>query len=258
MKISVIQPDTRLGDFGTNFDNMQRLLYDSLKSSPDVILLPELWPSGFYPENITVEADTLTEKGRLLLSRFAEENRVNIVGGSLPCPKGEYITNTCLVFDRSGAVIHRYSKCHLFSPSGEDKAFKPGDALTTFNLEGANCAVAICYDVRFPEFIRKAALENIDLLFIPAAWPERRLIHWQTLLRARAIENQIFVAAANSAGEMLGEKCAGSSTIIDPWGEILAAAGESENIISANLRLIMRHQIKETIDVFCDRRPELY
>ena len=113
--------------------------------------------------------------------------------------------------------------------------------------------------MRFPEFIRKLALENISVLFLPAAWPASRLSHWQILTRARAIENQLYVIAANEAGtDEQGNHLAGHSAILDPWGEAIVDAGESEAILTARLRPGLRHHIRETINVFADRRPELY
>ena len=113
--------------------------------------------------------------------------------------------------------------------------------------------------MRFPEFIRKLALEDIAVLFLPAAWPASRLSHWQTLTRARAIENQFYVIAANEAGtDEQGNHLAGHSAILDPWGEAIVEAGESEAILTARLRPGLRQHIRETLNVFADRRPELY
>ena len=161
------------------------------------------------------------------------------------------IYNTSYVFNRSGNLVTTYDKVHLFSPSGEAKDFTAGNKAVTFMLDGIKCGLAICYDLRFPEFIRKLALEEISVLFIPAAWPIERILHWDTLVRARAIENQMFVDFH------LG----GSSAIIDPWGEILAQASTNKlegEAIQANLRIAIQYKIHETIDVFKDRRPEVY
>ena len=129
----------------------------------------------------------------------------------------------------------------------------------TYTIDGIKCATLLCYDIRFPELVRRLALENISVLFLPAAWPIERLMHWQTLTRARAIENQIFVAAANGSGTFEETfQLAGNSCIIDPWGELLARAGEEETILHANLKTAIRSQIRESMDIFADRRPELY
>ena len=116
----------------------------------------------------------------------------------------------------------------------------------------------ICYDVRFLELVRTMALPGLDILFIPAQWPALRKFHWDTLTAARAIENQIFVVACNSCGSAGDTVYGGSSHIYDPWGNTLAAAGEGETIISADLDFSVIEGIRQSINVYRDRRPELY
>ena len=206
-----------------------------------------------------MHADEDGAESRSVLAELARTNHVNIVGGTVANKRGSKVYNTCYVFDRTGKEIAYYDKTHLFSPSGEKKEFAAGDHLATFRLDGVLCGVAVCYDVRFPELIRKLALEDITVLFLPAAWPASRVNHWQLLTRTRAIENEMYVIAANEAGtDEQGNHLAGHSAIIDPWGEAIAEAGECETILTARLRPGLRQHIHETIDVFNDRRPELY
>lgn len=258
MKVSVLQMGLCLGDFSANLDTLHRLAEEAMKERPDALLLPELWNLGFYPKPIGTHAKNTEEKSLSVLSELAASCQVNLVGGSIASYGKEGIRNTCPVFDRRGNLLASYDKVHLFSPMGEQKDFLPGNHLAIFSLDGVSCAVVICYDIRFPEFIRRLALEGISILFLPAEWPVERLIHWRTLLRARAIENQIFLVAANGAGKFpKGMHLGGHSLIIDPWGEILAEAGEEETILHAALQPAIRQKIKETIDVFADRRPEI-
>ena len=125
-------------------------------------------------------------------------------------------------------------------------------------LEGIKCGIIICYDLRFPELTRKLALEGIKLLFVPAQWPAARLDHWITLLKARAIENQIFVAAVNRAGEHTKDEFLGGSMIINPWGEIIAQGNYKQQIISAELDFNLIDQVKMNIDILADRVPHTY
>ena len=258
MKISLLQMQIQLGDFESNRQNLVRLFHDAMESHPDIVLLPEMWNVGFYPKPVLGAADPDGTETRKLLGRLARENRVNIVGGSIANRIGQHVYNTSYVFDRDGSLISTYHKIHLFSPGGEDLDFTPGDRITTFMLDGIKCATVICYDLRFCELIRLLALENISVLFLPAAWPIERLMHWQTLCRARAIENQIFVLANNGCGPCGSFQLGGHSMIIDPWGEILASAGEEETILHARLKIGVLRQIRENMNVFADRKPKLY
>lgn len=259
MKVAALQMNIAFGEPEKNIATLYRLVTQAMQDRPDVLLLPELWRLGFYPRPILELADADGAQVRKILADLAYRFQVNIVGGTIADAIGEQVFNTCYIFNRVGHLTATYHKTHLFTPSGEADDFTAGDSLVTFMLDGIKCGVAVCYDLRFPEMIRRLALEDISILFLPAAWPLSRLIHWQTLLRARAIENQIFVVACNEAGYGLnGEQLAGHSAIIDPWGEILAKADEKETILKANLRPVIRQQIKESIDVFADRRDKLY
>ncbi|SHK84608.1 Predicted amidohydrolase [Selenomonas ruminantium] len=259
MKVAVIQMQVTLGEPERNIAALYRLAAQAMKSRPDVLLLPELWRLGFYPQPVLDYADADGLETRKALATISQKYQVNIVGGTVANAIGSKVFNTSYIFDRTGHMVAAYHKTHLFSPSGEHNDFEAGNSLVTFTLDGIKCGIIVCYDVRFPEVTRKLALAGIQVLFIPAAWPLKRLIHWQTLIRARAIENQIFVIACNEAGmDSQEEQLAGHSAIIDPWGEILAEASEDETILQGNLRLLIQNQIKESMDVFGDRRPELY
>jgi len=259
MKVSLLQMSIRFQDPEANIKALRHLMEEAMTQRPDAVLLPELWNIGFYPKPPLEWAKNSEAESRKVLSELAAHYQVNIVGGSIATVHGDKVRNTCCVLDRSGALIASYDKTHLFSPMKEHEDFIAGNRLITFSLDSFKCAVVLCYDIRFPELIRRLALEDIDVLFLAAAWPMERLIHWQTLIRARAIENQIFVVAANGAGIFPeGLQMAGHSAIIGPWGEILAEAPEGEAILHANLKPIIRQQIRESINVFADRRPELY
>ena len=259
MKISILQMKLELGNISANLDTLTRMLPQAMLRRPDVILLPELWNTGFYPKPITDYADPDGTSIRSTLSALAAKYQVNLVGGSIANRIGEHVFNTSYVLDRTGQLLSTYHKTHLFSPSGENKDFTAGDALHTYFIDGVKCATVICYDLRFPELIRQLALEDIAILFVPAAWPIERLMHWQTLTRARAIENQIFVAAANGTGLLSNSfHLGGHSRIIDPWGEILAESAEDETILHANMKIAIRSQIRSFMDVFADRRLDLY
>ncbi len=259
MKITCIQMAMLLGEVEQNFEHMHNLVRAAVsRDAPDVMVLPETWSTGFFPKPLKPYADRDGERTKSAVSSLARELGVNIVAGSVAVEENNKFYNTAYVFDRTGRQIALYQKTHLFSPSGENAAFSPGNTLCRFVLDGVQCGIIICYDLRFPELTRTMALEGLDLLFVPAQWPWQRVMHLETLARARAIENQMFLALCNSVGAAGDTRCGGHSAIIEPWGEYLAHAGEGEEIISAQADFSILKNIRESINVFRDRKPELY
>lgn len=259
MKISCIQMDMRLGEADYNFARAQALIREAVEQEhSDVVVLPETWNTGFFPADLACCADDNGQRTKAVFSALANELRVNIVCGSVANRKAGGFYNTAYVFDRSGAVIAEYDKTHLFTPSGEHRSFTPGSHTCSFTLEGRQCALIICYDIRFPELCRTCALQGAQLMFVVAQWPQARTMHLETLARARAIENQMFLALCNSVGTAGSTRCGGRSAIIDPWGEYLAKADETEGIITGDLDFSVIEEIRNSINVFRDRRPELY
>lgn len=141
---------------------------------------------------------------------------------------------------------------------GEHEFFGYGGRVVDFMMDGIHCGVVICYDIRFLELVRTLALRGISVLFVVAQWPAARLFHWETLNRARAIENQLFVACTNSCGTAGETVYAGHSALLDPLGEAIASAGANEEIITGELDPGILEHIRGTINVYRDRRPELY
>jgi predicted amidohydrolase len=141
----------------------------------------------------------------------------------------------------------------------EDKWLQPGTQLICTDFQWGKAGLAVCYDLRFPEMFRKYALKGTRLVFIPAEWPAARVSHWSTLLRARAIENQMFVVGVNCVGKIGNETFGGSSTIISPWGETIAEANnQDEQLITAEIDLDQVDEFRMKIPVFEDRRPDIY
>ena len=186
MKTAILQMPIQLGDFRANLDTLQHMLASAMEQRPDVVLLPELWDVGYYPHPISEHADPNGERICKVLAELAAKYQVNIVGGSAAIRINDNVFNTCYVFNRSGQLAASYDKTHLFAPGGEKFDFTPGDRLVTYTLDGIKCATLICYDIRFPEAARSLALQDIAVLFVPAAWPASRIMHWNTLLRASA------------------------------------------------------------------------
>lgn len=259
MKVSCLQMNMEFADITHNFAHAKRLICEAVKEKPDVLVLPETWNTGFFPKDSLFKlsckdgAEVKAEIGSL-----AKKYSVNIVAGSVSNVRENRVYNTAMIFDREGMCIAQYDKTHLFTPMGEDKFYTAGDHLCRFTLDGVNCGIIICYDLRFPELTRTLALKGIDVLFVVSQWPKTRTSHLRTLTTARAIENQMFVVCCNSCGRAKDTVFGGSSAVINPLGETLILAGESEEIISAECDLNMLAEIRDNIPVFRDRRQKLY
>ncbi len=259
MKICCVQMNVCAAEPEQNSARAEMLIRQSAASQPDVILLPELWNTGFAPNQIDASlADEDGARTKALCGSLAREYGVNIVAGSVLAKKGDALYNTAYVFDRAGSCIAEYDKTHLFSPSGEGEAYAAGNRFVTFPLDGVMCGIMICYDLRFPELCRALALSGAKAVFLPAEWRKVATKQMRALLEARAIENQMFAALCNGCGEAYGTEFGGSSAIVDPLGNVLAQAGSDEETIYAEIDLAMQDQVRKDLPVFLDRRPELY
>ncbi len=260
LQVSMLQVDIQIGQPDKNFQRISEQLHSAVSGAikPDVILLPEMWNTGYALDHIHLLADNQGVRTKKLISDFCKEHAVNIIAGSIADRMDGEVRNTMYVFDRTGAVVADYSKIHLFRLMSEEKYLVAGDHLGQFELEGVSAGMMICYDIRFPELTRKLALGGAKVLFISAEWPKPRLQHWRTLLTARAIENQMYIVACNRVGVSDGTEFFGHSMIIDPWGEIIVEADEEESIVTAELNLVLVDQVRERIPIFEDRRPKFY
>ena len=259
MKAACIQMNMLLGQPEENFRHAEELIAQAMAQTPDVLVLPETWNTGFFPkENLPQLCDQDGAQVKETFGKLAKQYSVNIVAGSVSNYRDGKVYNTAMVFDREGTCIASYDKTHLFTPMGEDDYYTPGDHLCRFTLDGISCGLIICYDVRFPELIRSLTVPGLDMLFVVSQWPNIRIPHLRNLTTARAIENQMFVICCNSCGTAGQTVYGGNSAIIDPWGQTIALAGEQEQLIIGDCDLQILQNIRSTIPVFRDRRPELY
>ncbi len=248
MRLSMLQFRSTLGAVDENFDHAARLIARAVDNRADVIVMPELWSTGYYPTPIENYADVDGQRTKKFLSGSARNGGVNIVGGTVIVRDGDRFFNRNYVFDREGQLRTEYDKTHLFSMAGEEKIFTAGARLTSFDLDGVKCSTIVCYDIRFPELSRRLALDGVEILFVAAAWSLRRLEHWQLINRVRAIENQMFVCAVNSAGH---------SMMIDPWGEVLIEGGAEESVLTVEIELERIKKIRSAMKIFADRHSDL-
>lgn len=259
MRVACLQMNMKLGLPGENFAHAAELIHAAMVAKPDVLVLPETWNTGFFPrKNLPMLCDRDGETVKAQTGALARQHHVNIIAGSVSNIRNGQVFNTAMVFDRKGACIASYDKTHLFSPMGEDAYYTPGDHLCRFSLDGIQCALIICYDIRFPELVRSLTVQGVDALFVVSQWPKERIFHLHSLATARAIENQMFLVCCNSCGTAGETIYGGNSTVIDPLGRTLTIAGETEVIVSANLDMQVLAKIRKSIPVFRDRRPDLY
>ncbi|WP_167357366.1 carbon-nitrogen family hydrolase [Anoxybacillus pushchinoensis] len=257
MNIACIQMDIAFGEPEKNKQTVVRYM-EQIARNVDVVVLPELWTTGYDLARLGDIADENGEDAKTFLSSLARAYNVHIVGGSVAKKTERQITNTMYIVDRNGDVVCEYSKLHLFKLMDEHKHLQAGETTGIFSLDGVTGAGVICYDIRFPEWIRAHVLHGAEVLFVVAEWPLVRLHHWRTLLMARAIENQCYVVACNRAGKDPNNEFAGHSLIIDPWGNILAEGDEQETVIVANIDINEVQDVRARIPIFSDRRPDVY
>lgn len=258
MKISLIQLDIAFGNPGMNYAAVANKISEAAAEAPDCLILPELWTTGYDLTRLDDIADPEGAITKEFISNIAKQYGINVVAGSVAKKGALGVSNTMLVFNRSGHQVGEYSKLHLFRLMDEHLYLQAGEAKGLFTLEGTPCAGLICYDIRFPEWIRAHTAQGVEILFICAEWPLARLAHWRALLISRAIENQCYVVACNRAGSDPSNIFAGHSMIIDPWGEVVGEAGEEETILTGAIDLHKVREIRAQIPIFADRRPELY
>lgn len=258
MKIAIVQMDIGFADPEMNFSKAEKFVGEAAMAGSDVIVLPEMWNAGYALKEIDRLADENGERTKDLFSRLAKKYGVNIVGGSVATKKQGHFFNTMYVFNRSGEIVSEYDKAHLFKLMDEHVYMCAGEHDNIFALDGVTCGGVICYDLRFPEWIRTHVLKGAHIMFIPAQWPKKRIDHWQLLLQARAIENQCYVVAVNRVGDDPNNEFNGHSMVIAPWGELLLNGDLGEGIFYTDIDLQEVNRVRETIPVFKDRRTNLY
>ncbi|WHM37817.1 carbon-nitrogen family hydrolase [Streptomyces sp. BPTC-684] len=228
------------------------------QSGADLVVLPELWTVGaFAYESFAAEAERAADgPTHEAMSKAARDAGVWLHAGSIPergADGGLY--NTSLVFSPEGELTATYRKIHRFGfDQGEAVLMSAGADLVTVALPGTTLGLATCYDLRFPELFRGLVDAGAQTFVIPAGWPARRLAHWTLLARARAVENQAYVLACGTGGSHAGVPQAGHSIVVDPWGEVLAEAGEDEEVLTVELDEEKVAAVREQFPALKDRR----
>jgi predicted amidohydrolase len=253
LTISLAQIACQVGDPEANFARVVDWTEEAARRGSDLVLFPELWASGYDLENWERYATPLGDGLFQRIADLAQEHRIAI-GGSLLEKSGHKAYNTFTLYGPDGSLWGVYRKIHLFRLLDEEKWLCAGDSLEVAKTPWGPVGLSICYDLRFPEVFRPYALARARLVLLVAEWPERRIEHWRTLLRARAMENQIFVAAVNRVGESKGVRIGGASAVINAWGNTVVEGGLSETLLTAAIDLSEVEEVKEYIPALLDRR----
>jgi len=252
---SSVQFNITLGEVEPNLVKVRIALAELAAKGVQLAVLPEMWATGFAYKDLNQLAARTGEIVEEIAALSAEYSMVII--GSLPEPHDNKVYNTAYVLD-NGELKGKYRKIHLFSLMQEDRSFDGGDSWLLVDTSVGRIGVFICYDLRFPELARRLAVEGAEILVVPGEWPKPRQEHWRTLLRARAIENQLFIVATNCCGIVGKLDFFGMSMIIDPKGELLAEAGYEPQNISAVIDFAVMDAWRQQIPCFRDRKPEYY
>jgi predicted amidohydrolase len=235
MNVLAIQLDIAWHDKRANHDKVRRLLDREQVLPGSLLVLPEMFATGFSMD-VPQVTDQVIRETETFLTTLARERNVCIIGGLVShCEDGRG-RNEALVAFPDGKTL-RYHKIHPFTLGGESDHYLAGRDLLLFEWQGFQVAPFICYDLRFPEIFRAATRRGAQVLAVIANWPSAREEHWLTLLRARAIENQCYVIGVNRSGNDPKFSYPGRTQIIGPKGGIIADAGAREGCIAANLSL---------------------
>lgn len=263
MRVAIAQL-TASKDKGQNLEKAKVYIQKAKESNADFILLPELYMAATLPNSGILPVDVAEDlEGQFVLGlkEAARQHQIYVICGIFEKiesdPKRAY--NTTVVIDRQGNLIFSYRKTHLYDAFSfkESDTIAPGtEPYQVISTEFGPIGLMVCYEVRFPEIARQFALKGADILFMPAGWVAGPMKedHWETLIRARAIENTMFICAADQTGNIF----VGRSMVVDPMGVMLANAGEEETLIFADIDLNRVHRVRQKLPSVANRRKEFY
>jgi deaminated glutathione amidase len=255
-------------DHDRNLEVAERLVRAAAADGAELVVLPEKWTVLGPPEAIASRAEPLDGPSLTAAAGWAKELGIDLVAGSIPerVPDWEKLANTSVMFGPDGERRAVYRKIHLFDVDVGDVSYREsaieqaGDEISIGDAGGVPVGLTVCYDLRFPELFRILTLRGAKVITVPAAFTERTgRDHWEVLIRARAIENQVFVIAAGQIGDAPPHyRSFGRSMIVDPWGLIMAQAPDTECFVNADLDFAAQERIRERLPSLRHRRPEAY
>jgi len=256
-----VQFDVASGDVAANVVSMQTGIEEAVAAGARLCVLPELWSTSFLT-NFDDALFELVSEADDRLRELSKQHSLVVVGSTIES-ENDKVYNTARVYQR-GETLGSYRKMHLFSPNLEHRHHTAGDLPCVVETEFGKLGVLICYDIRFPELARHYFHQGAEVLVVPGQWPEARAQHWRTLLRARAIENELFVIGCNRTGQEPSLRTdepvsfPGDGRIIDPTGEILAAGNGDAGAVVGAIELRKVRTMRRILPVAADLRPEIY
>ena len=258
MKIAIVSLDQKWEAKEENLLQCRRYIEKAASSQCDMILFPEMTLTGFSMDTQKLSEDDTSPETLEAFRKEAAAKSIAIVFGYIRST-GEGAENVLVYLDRCGEINCEYVKIHPFSYAGEDRFYKPGDTLSVGEVNGCVIGMSICYDLRFPELYTALRREGSEIIVNIANWPQKRVEHWRTLLRARAIENQVFMIGVNRTGEDgSGLKYVASSMIVSPEGEPLEPTKQAGVYAEYDLDMEKLATYRESFPVHQDRKEKLY
>jgi predicted amidohydrolase len=258
MRVSLVQLDVSLDrPLAARVDHAAGLVRGCEGS--DLVLLPELWAHGAWAyDEWEAASEPLDGPTVESMRSAARDAAVLLHAGSIAERADGALYNTSVLIDASGEIVATYRKIHRFGfGEGEGMLMSAGDDIVTWAGGGAVLGLATCYDLRFPELFRLLVDEGAEMFAVASSWPQRRLAHWRLLAQARAVDNLAYVLACNSRGEHSGVRLAGHTMVVDPWGDIVAEAGDEETVVSVELDPSLVGKTRATFPALRDRRLPL-
>lgn len=257
-----------IDDKETNIKKAVSMIKEAVSCGAQLVVLPEMFNCP-YDNQKFIEYAEEPENSKTLdaVAEAARRSEVFLVAGSIPELEGEKLYNSSFIFSPDGDLMGSHRKLHLFDvdvPDGitfkESETLCPGSHITVLDTELCKLGVAICYDMRFPELLRLMTIKGAELIVIPGAFNMTTgPAHWDPLVRTRAIDNQVYLAAASPATNGNASYMAyGHSMIVDPWGDVLAQAGYSEEIIYADVEISRIKEIRNQLPLLKNRRRDIY
>lgn len=255
MNVVCVQLDCVWENKQANHYKVSRLLDAAQPKKDSLVVLPEMFASGFSM-NAPAITDSATNESYNFLSQTAQAYGVYLMAGIVTTDASGKGRNESVTFRPDGSELARYCKLHPFTLGGELAAYVKGEGVVTFQCQEFVVAPFICYDLRFPEAFRVAAVRGANLIIVIASWPNVRHHHWVKLLHARAIENEAYIVGVNRCGWDPKLEHAGGCLIIDPQGNTLVEAGSGESVISADLSLSDLLSYREKLPFLKDIRAD--
>ncbi|MFC6976370.1 carbon-nitrogen family hydrolase [Halomicroarcula sp. GCM10025709] len=270
MRIALAQLSIDPGAVGRNLDRAVDAIERASADGADLVVLPELFTVGYFAfdlyardaeslagETIGRLADTARETDTAVLAGSIVEDLEASAADGIDVPRESGLANTSVFLGPDGVQRGVYRKHHLFGyDSAESSLLEPGERVTTVEFGGFTIGTTTCYDLRFPELYRRLVDEGATLVCVPSAWPYPRVEHWELFGEARAVENQLYVAAANGVGSFDDAELLGRSTVYDPWGTTLASSSDEPALVTADLDPARVERVRGEFPALADRRDD--